>query len=295
MNDLSAFHPPRKNLGLMRDDRAAFLLILLALSRSAFAEPVTDRVRAAIATASPGSHTELSSDGGIEVTGPNGKMTIYTDNVQKECDRYPDQCDDTIRRFVSALTSVNESSSFALTESKVFPVIRSDAMLKNLSELMHQDPGKIPISRSFTSDSVVLYAIDSPKAIRFATGKDLERQGLSQERLQALAAANVKRLDPVKINVLPNSNGLVAVITQDTYATSRLFDSTFIQELEHAVGGPVVVAVPTRDWIVAANAGDAAALTKLKDLAARVFRGEAYSVTPKLVKWDGKTWLEVPY
>ena len=27
-----------------------------------------------------------------------------------------------------------------------------------------------------------------------------------------------------------------------------------IQELQHAVGGPIVVTVPTRDWIVAANA-----------------------------------------
>lgn len=275
--------------------KAACLLILLMLSRSAFAEPVTDRVRAAIAAASPESRTELHADGGIEVTGPSGKMTMYTDNVQKECDQYPPaQCDDIIKRFVSAITSVNEGSRFALTESNLYPVIRSDGLLKNLRELMHQEPEKTPISRSFTSDSVVLYAIDSPKAIRFATGKDLERQGLSEERLQAIAAANVKRLDPVKISVLPNSNGLVAAITQDTYATSRLFDPAFVQELEHAVGGPVVVAVPTRDWIVAANAGDAAALTKLKDLAARVFRGEAYSVSPKLVRWDGKTWQELP-
>jgi hypothetical protein len=195
------------------DERAITLVVLLTVSCGAFAEPVTDRVRAAIAAASPESHTELRSDGGIEVTGPNGKMTMYTDNVQTVCDRYLDQCDDTIKRFVAALTSVKESSSFALTESNVFPVIRSGAMLKNLSELTHQGPGKTPISRSFTSDSVVLYAIDSPKAIRFAAGKDLERQGLSEERLQAIAVANVKRLDPVKITVLPNSNGLVAAIT----------------------------------------------------------------------------------
>lgn len=274
--------------------KAACLLILLTLSRSAFAEPVTDRVRAAIAAASPGSRTELLADGGIEVTGPTGKMTMYPDNVQKECDRYPDHCDDIIKKFVSALTSVNETSKFELTESNVYPVIRPDALLKNLRELVHQDPDKIPISRAFTSDSVVVFAIDSPKVVRFATAKDLKRQGLSEERLQAIALDNVRHLDPVKISVLPNSNGLVAAITQDTYATSRLFDATFVQELEHAVGGPVVVAVPTRDWIIAANAGDAAALAKLKDLAARVFRGEAYSVSPKLVKWDGKTWQEVP-
>jgi len=274
--------------------RAITLVVLLTVSCGAFAEPVTDRVRAAIAAASPESHTELRSDGGIEVTGPNGKMTMYTDNVQTVCDQHPDQCDDTIKRFVSALTSVTESLSFVLTESNVFPVIRSGAMLKNLSELVHQEPGKTPISRPFTSDSVVLYAIDSPKAIRFAAGKDLERQGLSEERLQAIAVGNIKRLEPMNITVLPNSNGLVAAITRDSYATSRLFDLTFVQELERAVGGPVVVAVPTRDWIVAANAGDAAAVAKLKDLAARVFRGEAYAVTPKLVKWDGKTWQEVP-
>jgi hypothetical protein len=93
--------------------------------------------------------------------------------------------------------------------------------------------------------------------------------GLSEERLQAIAVANVKRLDSVKISVLPNSNGLA--ITQDTCATSRPFGPTSIQGLEHAVGGPIVVAVQTRDWIVAANAGDAAAVARLKDLAARVF------------------------
>src|SRR5262249_46654300 len=98
----------------------------------------------------------------------------------------------------------------------------------------------------------------------------------------------------VKINVLPNSSGLAAVITQDTYCTSRLFDPNFVQELEHAVGGSIVVAVPPRDWIVAANAGNAAAVAKLKDLAGGVFRGEAYAGTPKLVKGDGKTWQEVP-
>jgi hypothetical protein len=52
------------------------------------------------------------------------------------------QCDDIIKRFVSAITSVNEGSRFALTESNVYPVIRSDGLLKNLRELMHQEPEK---------------------------------------------------------------------------------------------------------------------------------------------------------
>jgi hypothetical protein len=73
-------------------------------------------------------------------------------------------------------------------------------LLQNLRELNHQEPEKVPISRPFTSDSTVLYAIDSSKAMRFATGKDLARQGLSEERLQAIAVANASRLKPVKIS-----------------------------------------------------------------------------------------------
>ena len=109
-----------------------------------------------------------------------------------------------------------------------------------------------------------------------------------------MALANVKRLSPANISVLPNSDGLIAAITQDGYGTSRLLDPSFAQSLEHVAGGPVVVAVPTRDWILAARAGDPVALTKLKDMAARVFRGEPYHVTARLVRWDGTAWRELP-
>jgi uncharacterized protein YtpQ (UPF0354 family) len=274
--------------------RTAAALLLVLFSRSLFADTVTDRVRAAIATAAPDSHTEVRPDGGIHVTRAGGEWTMYTDNVQKQCDEHPTQCDAAITQFVAALLSVGDGSAFALTEANVLPVVRSGALLKNLTDLVHQEPGKTPVSESFTSDSVVLYAIDSPKAIRFAVATDLQRQGLSGERLQTVAMANVKRLAPVKISPLANSNGLVAAITQDTYATSRLFDPDFVRELEQAEGGPVVVAIPTRDWILAANAADAAAVARLRKVAGQIFRGEAYAVTPQLVRWDGHAWQEVP-
>ena len=274
--------------------KTARLLVLLAMSGTACADEITDRVRAAMTAAAPELHTKLLADGGIEVSGPNGQMTMYTDNVRQQCSGYPDLCDDQIKTYVSAIaTLVKEgASSLTLSESNVYPVIRSGAALNGLSEAMHKAPEKTPIARAFTSDSVVLYAIDSPKAIRFATPKDLEHQGLTQERLETLAVANARRLDPVKISTF--EEGVFAVVTKDGYATSRLFDPGFPEALERAAGGPVVVAVPTRDWIIAAKAGDAPTLARLKDLAGRMFRGEAYAVTPKLVTWDGKNWQEVP-
>jgi uncharacterized protein YtpQ (UPF0354 family) len=128
--------------------------------------------------------------------------SLYTQtNVQKECEQHADQCSDTIQKFVSAaISAATETPDLTLSESNVYPVIRSIGLLQNLRELNHQEPEKVPISRPFTSDSTVLYAIDSSKAMRFATGKDLARQGLSEERLQAIAVANASRLKPVKIS-----------------------------------------------------------------------------------------------
>jgi uncharacterized protein YtpQ (UPF0354 family) len=88
-------------------------------------------------------------------------------------------------------------------------------------------------------------------------------------------------------------DGLFAAITQDGYGTSRLFDPQFVQALERKAGGSVVVAAPTRDWILMARADDSTAVLKLRDLAKKVFRGESYSVSPALLRWNGKAWDEI--
>jgi hypothetical protein len=46
------------------------------------------------------------------------------------------------------------------------------------------------------------------------------------------------------------------VFRTDGYGTSRLFDSKFWDTLETQAGGPVAVALPTLDWLLAARPDD---------------------------------------
>lgn len=275
---------------------AALLFFSVSLAQAAAPATVPERLRDAIAHIAPQLRPELHKDGGIEIHGgPKSAGTVYADNVEKACAQQPDHCDEAIQRFATSITSaITETGDVAPTGSNVFPVVRSAGLMRSMSEAAHGDPEKSLVSQAFTADSVVLYAIDTPNAMRFASAQDLKKQGISAERLQAMAVANIGRLAPVKVNAMPDSNGLVAMIAQDGYATSRLFGPEFIKELEQAAGGPVVVAVPTRDWILAVKADDTAAVHKLRDVAARIVRGEPYSVTADLVRWDGKTWQPVP-
>jgi hypothetical protein len=81
-------------------------LVLLALSQTTLAADIPDRLRDAIATASPGLHPELRTDRSISLQGPHGIFTIYADNVQKQCVASPDQCSAAIQQFSSAVVSV---------------------------------------------------------------------------------------------------------------------------------------------------------------------------------------------
>jgi uncharacterized protein YtpQ (UPF0354 family) len=266
---------------------ATALLLLLGFTQAVTAATIPERVRDAIAKIAPELHPELHMNGGIEIhSAPGGGGTVYADNVEKECAQQPEQCDNAIQEFATRITSsLTEVKDLVPAETNVFPVVRAAQLTRSIPDAL---------SQPFTSDSVVLYAIDTPSAMRFASGSDLKKQGIALERLQAMAMANVAHLKPVEVSVMPNSNGLVAMIVRDGYATSRLFDPEFLKMLEKTAGGPVVVAVPTRDWILAVKAGDAAAVQKLRGIAARIFHGEPYSVTADLIRWDGKVWQPVP-
>jgi len=88
--------------------------------------------------------------------------------------------------------------------------------------------------------------------------------------------------------------GLWAGIAHDGYGTSRLFDPKLWEALEAQAGGPVAVALPTRDWLLAARLDDAQAIARLRTIAARIVAGEPTAVTAALVRRDGESWIEVP-
>jgi len=77
-------------------------------------------------------------------------------------------------------------------------------------------------------------------------------------------------------------------------ATSRLFDSKFWDALETKAGGPAAVALPTRDWLLAARLDDPEATARLRTVAARIVAGEPTAVTSALVRRNGQSWTEVP-
>jgi uncharacterized protein YtpQ (UPF0354 family) len=156
------------------------------------------------------------------------------------------------------------------------------------------DSARMFVSRPYISGAVLLYAIDTPRAIRFVNASDLEHSGLTLDALDKIALSHVSRLAPLTFSQMNGAPGLWAGIASDGYGTSRLFDPKFGDTLEARAGGPVAVALPTRDWLLAARLDNPQAIAKLRAVAARIVAGEPTAVTSALVRRNGQSWTEVP-
>jgi uncharacterized protein YtpQ (UPF0354 family) len=267
----------------------------MAHGNASHADSLTDRLAAAFNQEGLQLNATIKSDDEIHLTTPNGPLTVFLDRLRRECRQRPEDCDSLVRNFVKATKSTFvQPDALAFNAENVYPVVRPASTVSAMGEAAGKDPARLFISRPYISGAVLLYVVDLPLAIRFVNASDLERAGLTVEALDKLAIAHVARLRPLRIAQIPQAPGLWSAIATDGYGTSRLFDPGFWNSLEARAGGPVAVALPTRDWLLAARLDDAQAIAGLRTLAARIAAAEATAVTASLVRRSEEGWSEVP-
>jgi len=275
--------------------RSLVCLLAFALHEGpAFADSLTNRVTAAFNQEDPKLQAIVKSDDEIHLTTPMGPITVFLDRVRGECERRPEGCEAAIKQLVNSTTvTVASSDSTKFDPENVYPVVRPASGLRAMQTTV-ADIVRLFVSRPYISGAVVLYAIDTPRALRFANTSDLEHSGLTVDALDHIARSHVSRLAPIRFKQTHDMPGLWAGIASDGYGTSRLFDPKFWDTLEAQAGGPVAMALPTRDWLLAARLDDPEAIARLRTVAARIVAGEPTAVTSALVRRDGQSWIEVP-
>lgn len=279
--------------------RGRLLLRLMALTlalhgTASLADALTERVAAALNQEDPKLQATIKSDDEIRLPPPVGPASIYLDHIRADCTKRPGDCDAMVKRFAqSIVASAHAPEGMTFNADNIYPVIRAESTLRTMQATLGDKAKRLFVSKPYVSGAVLLYAIDTPTAVRFVSESDLEHAGLTVDALDKLAVAHVSRLPPIHIEPVDRAAGLWSALTSDGYGTSRLFDSTFWDAAEARAGGAVAVALPTRDWLLFARLDNPAAISKLRAVAARVVAGETYAVTASLVRRDGQGWVEV--
>lgn len=271
------------------------LCALLLLAGTSRADEFTERAIKAFKAADPTLQITAKDDNELQVKfASGGTSTTYLDNPRKICTLHPDECDGALAGFAKTmsidLTKDKLAKPFA--PDKLYPVLRATAYAAQAARII-KDPAKGLYVRPFAPGVDLLFIIDGENSIQYVTLDVQAKAGMSADAMLATGSANATHLQPLKPIAVPNREGLFALMFNDTLGSARMFDAALWDRIEKDVGGPVAVAVPTRDWILYTRLDNDANLASLRTLARNIAGREAYGVSGALVRRDGQGWTPV--
>lgn len=272
--------------------RLGISLGVLALSAGmCHADGLTEKVLQTFRSQASGLRATAKSDDELQVTGWRGPLTVYLFNVRTVCTSNKDRCDDEVLSFVQRVVSVAsaDQSADAFVVEKVYAVLRNAGFAKRAAETF-KEPNKQLIVLPFVESIELLFVVDGDKAVRYVNRDDIAGAGLTEVALLDLASRNATRLPQVKYEPTKGMPGVYFMPANDGLGTSRAFDFALWEKLEAVAGGPVAIAVPTRDWVLFTRADQPELVAKLRTLAGRIARGEPYPVSDAVLVRDGNSW-----
>ena len=258
------------------------------LSKDEFGQTVAARIKKA---GEPGSVTYVSEDFRIDIKDEGELVQQFNlENVYKEyCARRVEEREMMLSKIVQTALVRHKPPPEDWEDAKpdIMPAVRSRATFEMLW-LEHRAPGgqKRPDLPSFGIGDHLLAMLvyDLPVATITLTDQQLEDWGVSFYEAMEVAKQN---LAAIEIPVAKTGDGFYAVLTRDSYDSSRLLLLELVQELE--VRGDPIAMVPHRDVLLITGSEDLDGLALMAQFAGAAFEHARYlSCLP--LRLEGTEW-----
>jgi hypothetical protein len=216
-------------------------------------------------------------------------QVVYLSNLYRDVRGAPERLEPLVKHFVDSLSRTATAGigheEWADVRTRIVP------MLKPRDYIDPEGPTQHLLTSEWLVDVVICYVIHRQKLLRFVTGWDVDRWGITSQILQDQAMANLSRLpwpSQVPGARMPEGGRVIIVDTDDSLASTRLLHPALHQHFCGILGSPFWAGIPCRNTLVVYSDR-----RELKKRIARRIRKDhdasAYPITPKpfLVTRDG--------
>jgi len=273
----------------------AVLLAAVALAcgrhdEAAFTRQVAERIRAA----HPEAKVAITAPLTIEVTAKEGTMTLSLDNLWRLCERGGEECDGAVERTVRSFTQGHTFDNSAVATANVRAVLKDRGWIESAAQLALKGPkdkaeSNTIVSRPFAADIWIAYVFDLPDGMRMLTRGDLAQLGLDEDRLHALALANLEEaLTDIPYEPLGDGSSVRVVKAGDSYEASRILLHGRWAALAREVKGDLLVAAPARDVVLFTGSREDVAM--LRYMSERLAAQQDHPISTTILRWTPKGW-----
>ena len=236
----------------------------------------------ALKTADVNLRVEIVAELELKVTPKNGSpRTAFLNNAYDVYKQEPEAREDVIQRFVTASLEIPDETAFDRT--RVVPIVKDRRWIDEVRQASRKADGSKPLSlvvEDLNEELVVIYALDSPKNIRYISPEDLKKDGLQAAQLRSLACDNLRRLIPELQR--HGENSFYLFTADGSYEASLILFDKLWADPSLEVDGELVVAIPSRDFLMVTGSKNASGLARMRQTVAKIVSEAPYRLTNKL-------------
>ncbi len=225
---------------------------------------------------------EIVAELELKVTPKNGNpRTAFLNNAYDAYKQEPEAREDVIQRFVTASLEIPDETAFDRT--RVVPIVKDRPWIDEIRQASRKADSSKPLSlvvEDLNEELVVIYALDSPKNIRYISPEDLKKDGLEVAQLRSLACDNLRRLIPELQR--HGENGFYLFTADGSYEASLILFDKLWTDPSLKVEGELVIAIPARDVLMVTGSKDTSGLTRMRQTVDKIIAEAPYRLTKSL-------------
>ena len=251
----------------------------------------TDYMADRFADAMPANKVTIKAPLRLDVALPGGPYSVYLDNIWSACERDRRHCRAVVDDFLGAMPSAMKEGAEPLKAADVRMIVRGFAYVTEMRRVADGKPERAGVARLVAGDLWMVCVADSPHGIRVLQHADLTKLHLSEDQAIALGLKNVAaslRLLEADTHVL-KPYGLTFA-TGDFYESSRMLLHDSWAAMSKSMGGHLVVAVPSSDFLIYGNGGGNGDRIVLGTFAQTVAEKASKPISVSLFHWTPTGW-----
>lgn len=252
-----------------------------------FTDFMADRFGEAI----PGGKVKVAGPLRLSLTLPDGGHTVYLDNIWHGCEADRRHCRKSIDAFVVNMTGAMKEETAEIKPADIRAVVRTADYADQARKAAGGKPERAPIVRPVAGELWMVCVGDSPHGIRVLQHAELTRLGLSEDQVIALALKNTAAaLPPLADHTHELKKYGVKFAAGDFYESSRMLLHDQWAGMSKAMGGHLVIAVPTHDFLIYGNGSSREQRIPLAAFANMVMDKAQKPMSPTLYQWTETGW-----
>lgn len=275
---------------------ASALLPRVAAARDIPMDPrgFTEFVARRLSQALPGGEVRIESPLTLSIKAASGQTTqANLENTFAFCRREPPACAAAVDRHTQAAVEALRQQSVVPQHSQLRTVVRPAAYFEQVRRL--QAGKSDPVAEPFVDDLWLAVVADFPTAMKFVDAGELPKLGLTKKAALDLGKNNVAaRLRPLASVTRELPARGIGTITGDPYESSRLALVESWAPVAQRFGGALIVAVPTADAVLYADAREPTAIDATRTLARSIAAKAQRGLSSSVFRWSPSGWTVVP-